>query len=177
MTSQSVVFGRESFFGIGPDMVYVGDGSAYEVRGYDRSGRLRRIIRVTEPNRPVTRAMIAELYADAASAAGRPPAAVPAATDPNALPASPNLPAYGALRVDAASRLWVKDYPAPRDTAARWVVFDPEGRRMGAVMTSMSFQPVHIDRDTIAGVWRDELGVESVRVYRVRLAGTPPPSY
>ena len=165
--SQAVVFGREPFFAIGTDVVYAGDGMTYEVRAYDRTGRLRRIIRVDEPIRPVTPSMVTAYYAAVADAAGRPRPTAAAITGPDAPPAAATLPAYGALRVDAASRLWIKDYPMPGDTVSKWVVFDFDGSRIGVVVMSASFDPMHLGVDVVAGVWRDDLGVESVRVYRL----------
>jgi hypothetical protein len=163
--TQGLLFGRQTFIALGPEMVYVGDGTTYEIRGHDRSGRLRRIIRVSQPNRPVTRSMIADRHAAAAEAAGRPAPAAAGARDPDSPPVPTTLPAFGALRVDAANRLWIKDYPLPRDTVSTWTVFDGAAKRLGVVSMPSSFEPMHIGADAISGVWRDESGVESVRVY------------
>jgi hypothetical protein len=172
--STSVLFGRETFFAIGRDVMYVGDGTTYEISGYDRSGRLLRIIRAAEPSQAVTQAMVAQSYAAAAEAVGRP--VTPVATGPNSPPVASVLPAYGGLRVDAANRLWVKNYPLPRDSASRWTIFDAQGKRLGILAIPANFDPMHIGVDSVAGVWRDDLGVESVRVYKFTVPRALTPS-
>jgi hypothetical protein len=46
-------------------------------------------------------------------------------------------------------------------------VFDTDGRLLGDVPMPPGFTPLWIGDDLVAGVQRDDLGVERVRVYRI----------
>lgn len=100
--------------------ILVADGKAYDVRTYDLSGRLRRILRVRDATVPIPDVEWNRLIA-------RSTPAVRARAD--ALRQRPLYPAYAEVRADPAGRTWVHDY---RDRT-RWVVFDVEGALLGTV--------------------------------------------
>ena len=51
-------------------------------------------------------------------------------------------------------------------------MFAPDGARVGELEAPVDVEPVSITRDALVGIHRDELGVESVRVYALeRSAG------
>jgi hypothetical protein len=93
---------------------------------------------------------------------------------------APHLPAFGRLEVDRAGNLWALEPVPPKDvprnsrfhdTTARpqeWSVFDPTGRWLGQVKTPGNFWVFDIGADYIAGLWRDDLDVEHVRVYALQ---------
>lgn len=159
-----VPFPRETLLRAGSDWLYAGDGeTTYEILGYNRGGSLKRVIRVRQDPQRVTPEVIARHRAE------------PRGRD---TPARPNprpnidvalypktMPAYAAFRVDAAQRLWVKDYPAPGEKEPRWNVFDPGGKLLGSVPTPPGVDVLEIGTTHLLGVWRDELDVEHVRLY------------
>ena len=77
------------------------------------------------------------------------------------------LPAYYRLLVAADENLWAQVYSS--DFSGPWDVFDRDRRLLGRVETPEGFMPMTILGESWAGVWRDELGVEHVRVYQIRL--------
>ena len=77
------------------------------------------------------------------------------------------LPAYQQLVVSADRQVWALVYE-PDATAARvWDVFDQQREWLGQVVTPPGFTISEIRDGEITGTWRDETGVEFVRVYRV----------
>ena len=56
----------------------------------------------------------------------------------------------------------------PQDMGSNtWDIFDREGRYMGDVTFPGKYQPIKVMDDRIYGIARDELDVQSMKVYRV----------
>ena len=81
-------------------------------------------------------------------------------------------PAYGDLKVDHEGNMWVAEYFIPGLTPRRWVVFRPDGWLVGRVTVPDRFSVFDIGKDWMAGLWRDELGVEHVRIHRIDKSGS-----
>jgi hypothetical protein len=78
------------------------------------------------------------------------------------------LPAFERLLVDDdAANLWVQRTAWPGSVPAEWDVFDAEGQMLGTVQMPAGFRATQIGADFVLGVWRDEDGVEYVRMYRL----------
>jgi hypothetical protein len=157
-----VPFPRETLFRAGAEWLYVGEGETYEIKVYDRTGSLKRIVRMNSTPRPVTNAIIARHRKSPRSrnSASRPAADVN--IDKAFYPRT--LPPYAALFVDGADRLWVQDYPVPGEQA-RWNIFDRDGRLMGSAGTPAGLEVLEIGETHLLGIWRDELDVEYLRLY------------
>ncbi len=88
-------------------------------------------------------------------------------------PMASTLPVLESIRLDAAGNLWVEPYSLPGAQAAPFEVFAPDGTWLGTVATPPGLAlgtdrvPVgfEIGEDYVLGLWRDELGVEYVRMY------------
>jgi 6-bladed beta-propeller len=78
------------------------------------------------------------------------------------------LPAYSRLIVAAGGHVWAQIYSPDFSAPATWDVFDEARVWMGQVQTPAGFMAMSIAGADVAGVWRDDLGVEHVRVYRIR---------
>jgi hypothetical protein len=140
-------------------------GREPEVREYDRSGQLRRIIRADQPASKVTREMIATVVRDDL---------------PKDVPIPETLPFFGAtgvwsngsreatLVVDELGWLWVQLYTWDRSRPRKWLIFDPEGRARTTAQTPSSLQVIAIQQDQIWGIWRGAFNVESVRRFSLR---------
>ena len=78
-------------------------------------------------------------------------------------------PLFGSAFVDKDQRLWVSELPWPsRYVPPRvWSVFDDEGVWLGDVETPEGLVLHDAQADNVLGVWRDELGLAYVRVYRM----------
>jgi len=75
------------------------------------------------------------------------------------------LPLHGALHVGAEQELWIQEYTTDPDATNNWRVFDRDGHLLASVATPRRFDMMKIGPNWIAGVWRDELDVEHVRLY------------
>ncbi len=87
--------------------------------------------------------------------------------DFDALPVHATMPAFSALLVDEADRLWVRVFAPPDDPANRWDVFDPDGRWLGTLRLPEGFHPMEIGEGRVLGVRRDALEVEYVERFRI----------
>jgi len=91
-------------------------------------------------------------------------------------------PAFTQLRNGPEGSLWVQRIGVPSDMTADeqenwnplldqgsddWDVFDAEGRFMGFVTMPERFTPFSLKGDLFYGVWRDEVEVQYVKVYRI----------
>ena len=77
-------------------------------------------------------------------------------------------PTFQALVVDDEGWLWAQTYQeSSPDDAVTWLLFDLDGRGRGSVVMPEGLSVQAISRDFVAGVWRDELDVEYVRLHRI----------
>ena len=78
-------------------------------------------------------------------------------------------PAFDRLLADRDGSLWARRFesdPLSREPPT-WDVFDPTGAYLGPVSTPAGLAVLSISDGLLAGVYRDELGVEYVSVHRV----------
>lgn len=77
-----------------------------------------------------------------------------------------HFPAHeGELIVDPDGNLWVMHVRVPGESDRGWSVFDPDGRWLGDVRVPTELRVTDIGADYVVGVWRDEAGVQAIRVY------------
>lgn len=160
-------FGRSPRVAVYKDDFFYGSGDFYEIGKYASDGTLRRLIRVTRPNRALSETDI-EHYRQVQ---------LEPFTDEfvrrvlervyTEMPYPATMPAYGQMVTDAQGHLWVAEYPWPTEDQPRWTVFDPEGVMLGIVETPPRFTVYQIGSDFVLGRWRDELDVEHVQIYRL----------
>ncbi|MDH4351604.1 MAG: hypothetical protein OEW56_10685 [Gemmatimonadota bacterium] len=80
------------------------------------------------------------------------------------------MPPHQEFRLDAGGNLWVAYYRLEEEPV-RWAVFDPDGRWLGDIEAPSNGGVWDIGNDYVLGVWRDDLGVEQVRMYRLAKGG------
>ena len=135
------------------ERIHAGDGTTWEVRTWDGSGRLIRILRVAEPAEPVTpeiRAAFIRDYFTGNTDEFRARVTEPyGLNDPATYPA--RLPAYSDLRVDKVGRLWVRRYPRPLEMTQQWWVLSADAQYLGVVEMPAAFAVEQIGEDYIAG--------------------------
>lgn len=101
----------------------------------------------------------------------------------DALTGAEAVPVFQDFLVDGEELVWVRDYdPAIHGTSVgglttpgpggMWTVLNHEGTHLTTVTLPADLEPLAIDSDHLIGVRRDELGVESVRVYRIERSGS-----
>ncbi len=145
------------------DEVYVGDQERFEIGLFSRSGVLERLIRLLNVDLRVTQQDIERAVAE--RLANEPPerhAMLRAHLDAMDVPET--RPAFGRLLVDAQGNLWVAEHTSYPAEPVAWSVFDSDGRLLGAVQVPERYHIHQIGEDWILGVWRDDLGVEYVRM-------------
>lgn len=177
-------FGNESAAGAFADGFFTANSDTYEVRFFDRSQRLRRILRRLDYDDTVSNAEEQTVRAYFDSVFG--PLQPPLSHGPFALRAIHDLefsetrPAFGrfanslswpVILVDSQGDLWVLRYLAPGEETQHWDVFDAAGAWLGTVDFPERFTPIDIGARRIAGVWRDVDWVNHLRVYALEKAG------
>ena len=92
------------------------------------------------------------------------------------MPIPERRPAYDRLRVSASGHIWARHYLLESDPAAtpRWDVFALGGEYLGVVDTPPGLEITTILDHAVAGVFRDSLDVEYVRVHRLSTGPSDP---
>lgn len=158
---------------VGNDLV-VGTEETTQLRVYGPSGAVSRIVRWPDHDRAVTKA-------DLDSAFDIMMARVPEAQRKDMrgilakLPHAQREPPYRSLVSSDDGDVWVGDYdvhfgiPVPPSPPARhWLVFTPSGTLTAIISTPAGFSPSFVRDSTVVGVYVDDMGVESIRAYRIR---------
>jgi len=149
-------------------------GEVHELRCFGPDGMLRRIARVEEPPRPVRQADV-EAFWEEAGATSEPGAYERyLARFRETMPFPEHFSAFDRILTDDRGRLWVRRYAPLGDAPWRWWVFE-DGGLVGTLDVPRSLRLYDVRAGMVAGVWRDDLDVEHVRLYRLRDAGTTPP--
>lgn len=136
-----------------------------EVRCYGQNGDLEQIWRLTIPPRPVTAADIEEYWSTLWEEAEGPYREVMLRVR-DAITFPEWMPAFSGLLPQGDSAVWVRRYEPTEGRENTWWIFDPEGRVTGQLPTPAGLEIMDVESGFIAGVWRDELGVEHVQIYR-----------
>lgn len=133
-------------------MFHVATGERWEVATRDRDGVLVRTLGDGGEPEPVTQEVI--------ESAEVPEPLVPL------LPSS--LPAVAHIISDRLGRLWVSPYVVgSRQESVSWTVFNSEGERVSEVEMPSGFRPLDAGTSQVIGIWKDDLGVEHLRLYPI----------
>jgi hypothetical protein len=90
------------------------------------------------------------------------------------LPSRGSLPAFWDLRGDAMGNLWIAEYPAPVANDQRWVVVDSAFEPIARMLMPRGLEVLDIGRNSVLTKKTDDLGRESVAVYRIIRTRTSP---
>jgi hypothetical protein len=175
--SMQLPFSRDVYSASGPERSFIGSSDSYEIHVWSGTGVLERIIRSAHvPARPVTEDLKSAYIQANIDGRTRAAAARGTAFDEAAarrsmqdLQFAPEVPAYAGFVATEAGGLWVKDFvlPGAEEAPERWTIFEPDGRIRGLVDLPAQFRPLHVDGDTVFGVFRDDLDVEYIRGYTI----------
>jgi len=160
-------FGGESHVAATADGFWFGSGDSPELTYHGADGHRLRILRWDSQLEPLTEERVEKFKADAMATGGSNPAALAEMRNfLQDLPFPETIPFVGGMIVDPDGALWVGPYHVWTEPAGGWwTVFDSAGRRLGMVDIPVGFEIRAIGAERIYGVWTDEEGVESVRMY------------
>jgi len=175
-TPSPVPFGRTTPVALSEDAVYVGEGDGYQIDRYDLWGNLVLRVRVTRDPEPLDAPTI-EAYKQAerdkarTGAAGKGPSDIWGRMAEDA-PYPETLPSFDSIVIGDDGGLWVRDYQPEADGPSRWTVFGSAGVVSAGRVSAMADLPARfrltaIRGNRVLGVARDELDVESIRVYEL----------
>ncbi len=162
----SRVFGRDFYLAISPATIAAGSSDQFSIDLYDTEGGLQRVVRISSVETVITESH-ADDWIDAALETFGDTPSTRAATvaQLEAAPLPEVFPAFSAIHLDQEGRLWVQEYEMPRADRSRWLVFSTEGAYLGLVWIPVEFEITDVATDRILGVWTDDLGVPTIRVY------------
>jgi hypothetical protein len=160
------------------DRFYYGYPDRYEIRVFRKSGELDGIIRSAADRIPITPA---SLEAYKAYILHQDPAQSPERVEDRfgAQPIPEHMPAFRDFLIDASGHLWVREFsgvepifhefsripfPFP-DAPTPWAIFDEGGVYIGTLRLPSRLSVTDIGADYVLGVFTDELGVQTVRMY------------
>lgn len=180
---QSYWFAPVALSAVGEDELWFGTGESFEVRRYDASGTLDRIVRREYQRRPVTeelRAQLLEWYLDRISSSPEVNDEVleRIRRDFETGYVAELLPAYSGMLLDDGGNLWVEEFRwvgmvsrPPDPGPASWSVFDPDGIWLGNVTTPAGFILDEVTEDRALGFMVDDFDVKEVWVYGLEKPG------
>lgn len=173
-------FSTDTRFSFGVAAWYAGDSEHSEVRMYDTTGALVRIVRWPSMSAAVKPEHIAaeqeRLIADRRNLFNNMPQLQRQFIDGGLramfqrIPYPARFPEYSDLVVDPTEHLWVLVYASPgamENPASGALVFDSAGRWVGRTQFPVRFRPLDIGGDYVLGVRTDELDVPRVELYRL----------
>lgn len=169
---QSVPFTVEASAAASAGKIAVTPGTRRELRYFDASGRLERIVRIGGESELLPEGRFDE-------AITRRIEAWPEEIRPvvrrhlEGVPAPSSLPAYTGLIVGEDGSTWARHFQeglveGVREVQTeRWTVFEPDGRVRAVVRLPTGFTPWQTGADWVLGVQEDQLGVEHVHLLRL----------
>jgi len=164
-------FGRSLWESEWGELVIITPDDEYEIRAYERAtGSLARIVRREYENRPPTRDEVDEALDAALERAGLTGQRLEMARQGyRDMPLVEQFPAFRMLLTDPLDHLWVREATLPGidRPAPLWTVFDAEGRALGFIETPDGLTVFEIGADYLLGRVTDDVGVESVQVWRL----------
>jgi hypothetical protein len=156
-------FGRVGLLAVRGQEWFYTDGADYRVERYDTTGVLRGVYVYTAEPPSVTQADFELLLRQ-----GRGNRAQPSPRERllRQTPLPKRMPAYSALRVDPAGRLWARPYLGVVSRNC-WHVYQAEPAMFAEACLPDRFEVFELGEDWVLGVQRDSLDVESVVVYHL----------
>lgn len=154
-----LAFGRRLSLVAAKDGFLAGDGSAATVTLHGVDGRALVAYRGSAPPRRVTPADIAAYRRDALAEA-EPAGRAKEERRVKGMPFPATFPAYRALVLDRAGRLWLDPEPSPADAGrgTEWAVWELAAGRSFRVMVPAGFRPMAGDATRICGIVTDDDG-------------------
>jgi hypothetical protein len=172
-----IPFGHSSSLSTWRDGVIVGSSQTNEIRFYAFDGRLKRIIRNVAP--PGPRVEPQEVSAIIARAADHAPPGMSAEMSAefralyDEMPIPDRKAPFNWIYSGRDGSLWVLTSQGDESTR-RMLIFDERDGRSAWLSIPREFQPFEVRHESVLGVWKDELGLETIREYRIESRAAKP---
>ncbi len=172
-----VIYGASTWLAASPAGAWIGDDALSEVLELDTLGAPVRIVRWSGGVRgPVTQQDRDAFFQQLDQAAGQGGGPAPSTALREILPFAERKPAFGGLLASADGELWIRDPEDPAWSLLQdelegeppseiWTVVRPHAGAVHRVTLPRGFALRSVGRDTLLGVHRDALGVETVLAY------------
>lgn len=162
-----IPFGASTLLGVLPEQVVVGAKGQNEVRLLHRDGRTRLIIRgASVPGTLITESEAATIKREIVQESPAPMQADLEAVY-SEMPLPEGRPAIRGLTVGQDGTIWVSSWPADSATTVPFRIFNGEGDLIATAHIPEALRIEEVSDRRLMGVWKDDLGVESVRVYAI----------
>ncbi len=165
MMARLVPFGKFPMAAVGGNRFYFGSGDSWEIREYSPEGALRQLIRWDKPLRPVESEDLSRFIESQVEDAEDPTQAQEIRQQYAEMPSPDFMPAFAGLSVDAMGYLWVERYRGPGEDIPEFDIFDSQGHLAGYAALPEDADVLQIGDDYILALYRDELGIEFVRMF------------
>ena len=170
------LFGKQGQVATRDEAILHGSTDLMEVQEFDLTGQVVRILRIPDYPLELTEDQIsaerdAQLNMDLPPGMTLPP---PIRQFFEELPAPATRPAYANMLVDPSGAVWLELYRgmAEQDRPQEWLILDADGTWLGTVEVPDRFSVTDITRESVLGVWRDELDVEHPQMLRLDREGS-----
>lgn len=175
---RTYVFGKYTALAVSDRWIYVGPTDEYSIQVFDQEGTLRRIIRRDAKPRRVAHSDLGkwvegQLELRDASPEER---AELRRLAPD-LSVAETMPAFKWIVADSEDNLWVEEWEGVGLGQGSFSVFRRDGAWLGSVdipdglpelRMAAYYHLMEIGSDFLLGVWTDQVGVEQVRLYRIK---------
>ena len=167
MSARLIPFGKFAMQAVAPERFYFSSGDSHQVEAYAPSGQLERIIRLDRELVPVTAADLDRYIERATADAEDENQARQVREGFDEMPVADFMPAFAELEADALGYLWIEEYSALRNAPSTFTILDPDGAVVGSLTLPTELAVLEIGADYLLGLYRDELEVEYVHLYRL----------
>ena len=149
------------------DEVVVGHGTRFEIEVFERSGRLRQLIRWDAVRSALTNQDRDDLSKWLEGLFERAPEERQYWPPVERIPLPEAKPAYARILAGSEGTIWVQQSGKWPDHAEKWWVFDASGRWLGVVEMPAKLRILAVDDEFVIGVFRDEFDIENIRLHRL----------
>ena len=160
------MFGRTTSYVVDGDELIVAHDDTWEIRRFDRTGKLRGIVRVAGAPRPLTDRDY-DVVIDSMRAARPDTTAAARELWRQQISHYETLPAYSDVIVDSDHNLWVREYGRPGEDRSRWSVFDREGAFLAIAETPAKARVLTVGPDYVIVLARGAADEERVHLHRL----------
>ena len=170
MASVSIpMFGRTTSYVMDGDELLVAHDDTWEIRRFDRTGKLRGIVRVAGTPTPLTDRDY-DVVIDSMRAARPDTTAAEREQWRQAISHYRTLPAYSGVVVDSDHNLWVREHGRPGEDRSRWMVFDRGGSFLAFAETPANATVLAVGSDYLLVLARGPDEEERVQLHRLSRA-------